>query len=67
MKKIMGSLCYGLGGLTLLVAFKNVAKVLGPEGDTDPARLLGYLMGTFLIPVVLLWLGYALRKDDSQT
>ena len=52
-----------LAGLTALIAIKNVFAENRP---TDTSRLLGYVVGSFLLPLIFLIIGLVLHKKSKQ-
>ena len=54
-----------LAGLTALIAIKNVFGG-APNRPGEAPRLIGYVVGSFLLPLILLIVGLVLHKKSKQ-
>ncbi len=56
--------CFGIAALTAVVAVQNV--VGGANRPEEMENLVGYAVGSFLVPVVLLIVGLILLGKSTQ-
>lgn len=64
--KFLGYLCYLLAGLGVLVAFSSIAREVsqmgGGAGSREISGLIGFMVGSFLIPGIFFLLGSSCMK-----
>ena len=69
--KFLGYLCYLLAGLGVLVAFSSIAREVsqmgGANGSMEVSGLIGFMVGSFLIPGIFFLLGSSCMKKAKDS
>ena len=69
--KFLGCLFYILAGLGVLVAFSSIAREMsqmgGASGSTEVSGLIGFMVGSFLIPAIFFMIGSSCMKKAKDS